>query len=172
MQNKIKPLTIGIIGGGQLGRMICHAAQTIGYKTAILSDKKDSPAIYATNLSIVAPYNNKDALQKFAEMVDIITFEFENIPVETVEFLSNFKPVYPSAKVLKIAQHRILEKTFLNHIGIGTAEFVAIDNLENLQKNLQKFGKAILKTATMGYDGKGQFVLENQAQAQDVWHKI
>lgn len=172
MQNKIKPLTIGIIGGGQLGRMTCHAAQKLGYKTAILSDKNDSPAIYATNSSIIAPYNNKEALQKFAKIADIITFEFENIPVETIEFLSTLKPVYPSAKVLGITQHRILEKTFLNQIGVDTAEFAAIDNLESLQKNLQKFGKAILKTATMGYDGKGQFVLENQAQAQDVWQQV
>ena len=172
MLKHIKPLTIGIIGGGQLGRMTAHAAQALGYKTIIFADKIDSPAIQVTDSSIIANYDDKKALQKFADLIDVATFEFENIPVASVEFLNAIKPVYPSAQVLKITQHRILEKSFLNKIGIATAEFAEIKTLENLLDGLKKFGKAVLKTATMGYDGKGQFVLENEASAQDAWTKI
>ncbi len=172
MQKQIKPLTIGIIGGGQLGRMTAHAAQSLGYKTVIFADKNDSPAIYATNSSIIANYEDKDALKKFAALIDVATFEFENIPAASVDFLSSMKPVHPSAQVLKITQHRILEKSFLNEIGVATAEFLAIESLEDLLAGLKKFGKAILKTATMGYDGKGQFVLESEALARDAWRKI
>jgi len=172
MQKQIKPLTIGIIGGGQLGRMTAHAAQSLGYKTVIFADKKDSPAVQATNYSIIANYDDHAALQEFASIIDVATFEFENIPAASVEFLNAKKPVYPSAEVLKITQHRILEKSFLNKIGVATAEFIAVENLENLLAGLQKFGKAILKTATMGYDGKGQFILENKAEAQNIWEKF
>ena len=172
MQKQIKPLTIGIIGGGQLGRMTAHAAQSLGYKTIIFADKNDSPAVYTTDTSIIADYDDKKALEKFASLIDVATFEFENIPAASVEFLSAIKPVYPSAQVLKITQHRILEKSFLNEIGVATTEFAAIESLESLLANLKKFGKAVLKTATMGYDGKGQFVLENEASARDAWEKI
>lgn len=172
MLKHIKPLTIGIIGGGQLGRMTAHAAQALGYKTIIFADKIDSPAIQVTDSSIIANYDDKNALQKFADLIDVATFEFENIPVASVEFLNAIKPVYPSAQVLKITQHRILEKSFLNNLGVATAEFAEIKTLENLLDGLKKFDKAVLKTATMGYDGKGQFVLENEASARDAWAKI
>lgn len=169
MQKQIKPLTIGIIGGGQLGRMTAHAAQSLGYKTVIFADKDNSPALQATNASIIAGYDDKNALQKFASLIDVATFEFENIPAESVEFLSTIKPVYPDAKILKITQHRILEKSFLNKINIATTQFLAIKTLEDLLAGVKKFGKAILKTTTMGYDGKGQFVLDSEKLAQEVW---
>ena len=169
---KIKPnSTIGIIGGGQLGRMICFAAHKMGFRTVIFVDQKNSPASFVTNQTIVADYGDQEALKKFASLVDVATFEFENIPAQTVEFLSSLKPVYPNTNVLKIAQNRITEKTFLNSIGIAIADFEPIENLEDLQRGLKKFGKAILKTATMGYDGKGQFVLENERQAENAWKK-
>lgn len=168
----MQQLTIGIIGGGQLGRMTAQAAQSLGYKTVIFADKSESPAVQATNASIIANYDDQAALQKFAALIDVATFEFENIPAASVEFLSTLKPVYPSAEVLKITQHRILEKSFLNQIGVATAEFIAVENLENLLEGLKKFGKAVLKTATMGYDGKGQFVLENETSAREAWEKI
>lgn len=172
MQKQIKPLSIGIIGGGQLGRMTAHAAQNLGHKVVIFSDQENSPANFTTNDVIVASYSDKDAMQKFAEKIDLATFEFENIPLAAIEHLSGLKPVYPSANVLKITQNRILEKTFLNDCGVATADFAAISSIEDLNKNLDRFGKAVLKTATMGYDGKGQFVLENKAQAQEAWKKI
>ena len=164
-----KILTIGIIGGGQLGRMICFYAHKMGFRTVIFTDQANSPASFVTNEVIIADYSDEEALRKFASKVDIATFEFENIPCEAVEFLSSQVEVCPNAQVLKVTQHRILEKNFLNSIGVKTAEYAEISSLEALQEGLEKFGKAILKTATMGYDGKGQFVLKNAKEAENAW---
>lgn len=164
--------TLGIIGGGQLGRMICFAAHTMGFRTVVLSDQQNSPASFVSNHTIVAKYDDKLALKKFAKLVDVVTFEFENIPFEPVEYLAAQVDVFPKAEILKITQNRILEKNFLNSIGAKTANYAAISSLEELQENLKKFGKAILKTATMGYDGKGQFVLENATQAKKAWTQV
>ena len=148
--------TIGIIGGGQLGRMICFAAHQLGFRTVIFTDQENSPASFVTNQTIVADYSDKNALKKFAKSVDIATFEFENIPFETCEYLASQVELCPKPQVLKITQNRILEKNFLNSIDVKTAEFAT----ENFSENLKKFKKGILKTTTMGYDGKGQHVLE------------
>lgn len=161
--------TIGIIGGGQLGRMTCFYAHKLGFRTVVLSDLADAPATFVTDQSVIAKYSDKKALKKFAQMIDIATFEFENIPFEAVNYLASQVEVRPKPEVLKITQNRILEKNFLNSIGVKTADYAEISSLENLQKNLKKFGKAILKTATMGYDGKGQFVLKNAADADEAW---
>jgi 5-(carboxyamino)imidazole ribonucleotide synthase len=161
--------TIGIIGGGQLGRMTCLAAHQMGFRTVVLSDQENSPASFVTNQTIVANYQDEAALKQFAQMIDIATFEFENIPFETVNFLSQHVRVSPDSAVLKITQHRILEKNFLNSIGVKTAQYAEISSLEHLQQNLKNFGKAILKTATMGYDGKGQFVLKTTEDANYAW---
>ena len=162
---------IGIIGGGQLGRMSCFAAHKMGYKTVIFSNQKNSPASFVTNKTIIANYDDKEAIAEFASLIDIATFEFENIPLATIEFLSGIKPVYPSANILKITQNRILEKEFLNQIGIKTADFLEIKTLADLQNKLPEFNKAVLKTATMGYDGKGQFILEKDI-ASEALEKI
>lgn len=164
-----KITTIGIIGGGQLGRMICFYAHKMGFNTVIFSDQENSPATLVTNKSIIANYNDKEALKEFVKLVDIVTFEFENIPFEALDFVAQHVTTYPSPQVLKTTQHRILEKDFLNSIGVKTADYVAIENLEQLQNALNNFGKAILKTATMGYDGKGQFVLNNNQEAAQAW---
>jgi len=116
-----------------------------GFRTVVFTDQENSPASFATNQTIVADYSDEKALKKFADLIDVATFEFENIPVKTVEFLSSLKPVFPNAEVLKTTQHRILEKTFLNSIGVKTADFAEIKSLEDLQKNLKNFKKAILK---------------------------
>ncbi len=168
-KDQTKQITLGIIGGGQLGRMICFDAHKMGIRTVIFSDVENSPASFVTNQTIVAKYSDKKALKKFASLVDVATFEFENIPLEAAEFVASQVELCPKAEVLKITQNRILEKNFLNKIGVKTAEYAEISSLEELQKNLKKFGKAILKTATMGYDGKGQFVLKNAAEAQNAW---
>lgn len=162
---------IGIIGGGQLGRMICFSAHKMGLETVIFTDQKNSPASFATNQTIIANYGDENALKQFAQMVDIATFEFENIPVSAVKFINSHIEVFPNPKILEITQHRILEKSFLNSIGVKTTEYDEISSLEDLEKNLEKFGKAILKTALMGYDGKGQFVLKNIADAKNAWLK-
>ena len=164
--------TLGIIGGGQLGRMTCLAAQAMGFRTVVFTDQKNSPASFVTNQTILAKYSDKKALKKFADLVDVATFEFENIPFETADYVASQVSFFPRAEVLKITQHRILEKNFLNSIGVKTADYAEIFSLEDLQKNLKKFGKAILKTATMGYDGKGQFVLTKAAEAEKVWSQL
>lgn len=166
-----KITTIGIIGGGQLGRMMCFDAQKLGFHTVILTDQKDSPASFVTNKTIVANYDDKAALAEFADMVDVVTFEFENIPFAAADFLTSKVAVYPNPEILKITQNRILEKNFLNSIGVRTAKYAEILTLTDLKKNLNIFGKAILKTATMGYDGKGQFVLENEQDVDNAWEQ-
>jgi 5-(carboxyamino)imidazole ribonucleotide synthase len=165
--NKIN--TIGIIGGGQLGRMTCFYAHKMGFRTVVFTDQKDSPASFVTNNTIVAEYTDHAALRQFANLIDVATFEFENIPFESVNFLSQLVEVRPNSSTLKITQHRILEKDFLNSLKIKTAEYAEISSLESLKDNLKKFGKSILKTATLGYDGKGQFILTNAAEADKAW---
>lgn len=163
---------IGIIGGGQLGMMTCDAAHKMGFSTVIFTDQKNSPASLESDETIVADYGDEKALKKFAEKVDVATFEFENIPFATADFVASRVSFFPRAEILKITQHRILEKNFLNSIGIKTAEYAVISSLESLQENLRKFGKAILKTAMMGYDGKGQFVLNNAPEADNAWSQV
>lgn len=163
---------IGIIGGGQLGRMTCFAAHQLGFRTVVLTDLPNSPASFVSNEVIVADYKNKEALKKFASLIDVATFEFENIPFETVSFLSSLKEVCPSSEVLKITQNRIFEKNFLNSIGAKTTNYLEIKTLQDLENGMKNFGAAILKTATMGYDGKGQFVLKTQNDIAKVWLEV
>lgn len=164
--------TLGIIGGGQLGRMICFYAQMMGFRTVIFTDQKDSPASFVTNQTIVGDYLDKIALKKFCNAIDFATFEFENIPLETAEFVAQNSQLYPNVETLKITQNRILEKNFLNENQIKTAEYKVINNFDDLKKGLEIFKKAILKTAIMGYDGKGQFVLDNVDSAQKVYENV
>jgi 5-(carboxyamino)imidazole ribonucleotide synthase len=164
--------TLGIIGGGQLGRMICFYAQMMGLRTVVFTDQKDSPASFVTNQTIVGDYLDKIALKKFCDAIDFATFEFENIPLETAEFVAQNSQLYPNVETLKITQNRILEKNFLNENQIKTAEYKVINNFDDLKKGLEIFKKAILKTAIMGYDGKGQFVLEDIESAQKIYENV
>jgi len=164
--------TLGIIGGGQLGRMISFYAQMMGYRTVIFTDQKDSPASFVTNHTIVGDYLDKIALKKFCDAIDFATFEFENIPLETAEFVAQNSQLYPNVETLKITQNRILEKNFLNENQVKTAEYKVINNFDDLKKGLEIFKKAILKTAIMGYDGKGQFVLEDIELAKKVYENV
>jgi len=162
---------IGIVGGGQLGQMSAAAAQRLGFKVVVFSDIADCPAALVADEVFVAPYLDEKALAKFASKVDVITYEFENIPYQTTEFLNNLVKTCPNPQVLKIAQNRILEKNFVNDAGIKTAEFKEIKNLADLKSGILEFKKAILKTATMGYDGKGQYVLEENSDLESVWNE-
>ncbi|HQX27529.1 MAG TPA: 5-(carboxyamino)imidazole ribonucleotide synthase [Alphaproteobacteria bacterium] len=150
--------TLGILGGGQLGRMSAMAARKLGIRTIIYTPEKDSPAAQIADETIVAAYEDLESLEKFSEKVEVISYEFENIPVETVEYLTKFKPVYPEKNVLEVAQDRIREKSFLNSIGIATARWEHAENAKNVDNIVDKWGKTscILKTARFGYDGKGQ----------------
>lgn len=172
MKTKISdniPKTIGIIGGGQLGRMICFYAHMLGLRTVVFSDEIDSPASFVSNQTIVSSYEDKDALKKFCDLIDLASFEFENIPLNCARYVEKHVPLFPKSEILEITQNRILEKNFLRKIEIKTTDFLEISNLEDLQAGLRIFKKAVLKTATMGYDGKGQFVLSSESDLAKIW---
>ena len=150
--------TIGILGGGQLGRMLATAAAELGLRTHIVCPDERAPAYDAASECTVAGYLDEHALAAFAKSVDVITYEFENVPVESVEFLTGLGAVVrPGAKALETAQDRLVEKQFVNSIGAKTAAFHPVDDLASLKAGLEKVGRpAILKTRRLGYDGKGQ----------------
>jgi 5-(carboxyamino)imidazole ribonucleotide synthase len=133
--------TLGILGGGQLGRMSAMAAKKLGIRAVIYTPEKDSPASQVADETIVAAYEDRKSLEKFSEKVEVISYEFENIPVETVEYLTKFKPVYPEKNVLEVAQDRIREKSFLNSIGIATARWEHAENTKNVDNIVDKWGK-------------------------------
>ncbi|MBO3761871.1 5-(carboxyamino)imidazole ribonucleotide synthase [Ciceribacter sp. L1K22] len=151
--------TIGIIGGGQLGRMLAMAAARLNFRTVILEPQADCPAAQVANRQIVASYTDPSALAELARSCDIITYEFENVPVEAAHKLAEERPVFPPAKALEVAQDRLTEKQFLNGVGIPTADFRAVNDQDGLVAALAEFGgQGVLKTRRMGYDGKGQKV--------------
>ncbi|RWO00616.1 5-(carboxyamino)imidazole ribonucleotide synthase [Mesorhizobium sp.] len=154
--------TIGIIGGGQLGRMLAMAAARLGYRTVVLEPQPDCPAAQVANRQITAAYDDTAALAELAAVSAVVTYEFENVPVMAASALAITVPVYPPARALEVAQDRVAEKKFLNGIGIPTADFCPVDNDDELTAALKKFdGSGILKTRRMGYDGKGQRVFRN-----------
>lgn len=151
--------TIGIIGGGQLGRMLAMAAARLNFSTIILEPQADCPAAQVANAQITAAYDDPAALAELASRCDIVTYEFENVPVAAAETLARSVPVYPPAKALDVAQDRLTEKRFLNSCGIETAKFHAVNSQAELETALADFGgQGVLKTCRMGYDGKGQRV--------------
>ncbi|WP_377296626.1 5-(carboxyamino)imidazole ribonucleotide synthase [Rhizobium sp. SGZ-381] len=160
--------TLGIIGGGQLGRMLAMAAARLNFKTIILEPQPDCPAAQVANRQIVAAYDDPAALDELAAACDVITYEFENVPVTAATHLSASRPVYPPAKALDVAQDRLTEKRFLNGCGIETARFHAVDSDSDLVAALSDFGgRGVLKTRRMGYDGKGQRVFRGPEDTAD-----
>jgi len=158
--------TIGIIGGGQLGRMSAMAAARLGYRCHILTPDDDSPAAQVAAAVTRADYEDQAALRAFAAAVDVITFEFENISADGLSLLEHLKPVRPSPAILRISQYRIAEKTFLNQTGIATAPWRAIASVADLEAAIAAIGlPAVLKTTRFGYDGKGQALLRTQDDA-------
>ncbi|HCL66439.1 MAG TPA: 5-(carboxyamino)imidazole ribonucleotide synthase [Rhizobium sp.] len=154
--------TIGIIGGGQLGRMLAIAASRLNFRTVVLEPQADCPAAQLANSQITASYSDPVALAELAAACDVVTYEFENVPVEAAEMLARNIPVYPPPKALEVAQDRLAEKRFLNSCGIPTARFHAIDNQRDLEAALADFGgSGVLKTRRLGYDGKGQRVFHS-----------
>lgn len=151
--------TIGIIGGGQLGRMLAMAAAKLGLKTIVLEPQTECPAAQVANQQIIADYADPAALEALAKQCDVITYEFENVPVEAAIALERKIAVFPPAKALEVSQDRLLEKQFLNTNGIATAPFRAVDSQADLEAALAEFGgQGVLKTRRFGYDGKGQRV--------------
>ena len=153
-------IKLGIIGGGQLGSMLCQAAKKLNIKTIIYSDDVESPAQNFCDEFISSEYSNKDKIYEFAKKVDVITYEFENIPYDTLNELNKLKPVSPKPSVNRLIQHRLAEKDFINKLNIRTTRYVHVESKEDLLP-LGDFLPGILKTTTMGYDGKGQFPINN-----------
>jgi 5-(carboxyamino)imidazole ribonucleotide synthase len=151
--------TIGIIGGGQLGRMLAMAAARLGYRTAILEPQAGCPAASVCDHHIVAAYDDPAALDELAAMAQVVTYEFENVPVDAAQRLAARLPVMPPPSALEASQDRLIEKQFLNGCAIATAAFRAVDSDQDLADALAAFGGAgVLKTRRLGYDGKGQKV--------------
>ncbi|MGU3493483.1 5-(carboxyamino)imidazole ribonucleotide synthase [Xanthobacteraceae bacterium A53D] len=165
--------TIGILGGGQLGRMIALAAAPLGLKTHVLCPDADSPAFQVCDAHVCAAYDDMDALDRFAAGVDVVTYEFENVPLVTAERLARHVPVRPGAKALAITQDRLLEKTFVRDLGIETAPFAAVDDLPGLEAAVAAIGlPAVLKTRRFGYDGKGQVTIRSGDDLNAAWATI
>ncbi|MBW4980956.1 5-(carboxyamino)imidazole ribonucleotide synthase [Mameliella sp. CS4] len=149
--------TIGILGGGQLGRMLSVAASRLGFKTAIFEPGGDCPASHVANYHHQASYDDIKALEHFGNSVDVLTYEFENIPTEALDALDQIRPIRPGREALRISQDRLTEKTFLRDIGLQTAPFATVDDAASLAQAIETIGTpSILKTRRFGYDGKGQ----------------
>ena len=162
--------TIGMLGGGQLGRMASMAAARLGYKVHVYTLEHDGPTEQVCHEVTVADFEDEDALGTFAEQVDVVTFEWENIPVRTLKFLSRLHPTRPSWEILDMAQDRAAEKFFINEAGIATTEWQEVETLEELEAAVSEIGTpCVLKTARFGYDGKGQVTIHAPDDTADAW---
>ena len=153
-------ITLGIIGGGQLGSMLAIAAKKLNIKTVIFCDDVDVPAQTFCNKFIYGAYSDKEKILEFIRQVDIVTFEFENIPYETLDEINKSKPVLPKPSVNRLIQHRLAEKDFVNKLNIRTTRYVSIEKKSDIE-SLEDFLPGILKTTTLGYDGKGQHPIQS-----------
>jgi 5-(carboxyamino)imidazole ribonucleotide synthase len=161
--------TIGILGGGQLGRMLSVAAARLGFKSAIFEPGGDCPASHVANYHHQAEYDDEDALKRFAESVDVITYEFENIPTSALDIVEAIAPVRPGRRALKVSQDRLTEKAFLADLGLAVAPFAAVDDAVDLAEAMAEIGTpSILKTRRFGYDGKGQARLSSPDDAENA----
>lgn len=158
---------IGILGGGQLGRFLAMAAADLGFSCHVFCPDPDSPAFSVAQDKTIAAYDDEKALIRFAGQTDVITYEFENIPAQTVAILETVAPVLPGRKALETAQDRLIEKQYFSHIGIEVAPFARVDDLQSLQSAIKKIGlPSILKTRRFGYDGKGQMQIQKPDEAE------
>lgn len=151
--------TIGVLGGGQLGRMFAIAARRMGYRVHTLDPTQDCPAGQVADVEVNAAYDDVDAAMSFASRVDLVTFEFENVPAKTLSAIESVRPVRPSPFVLETTRHRLREKDFLAGHQFPVAPYRRVDSIESLEAGLRDFGDGVLKTAEFGYDGKGQWKL-------------
>ena len=158
---------LGIIGGGQLGSMIAAAAKKLNIKTIVFCDDPDAPAQKFSDEFIYGKYNDINSINKFVEKVDLVTFEFENIPFETLNEINKIKPVMPKPSVNRLIQHRLAEKDFINKLNIRTTQYVSIKKISEIH-SIQKLLPGILKTTTLGYDGKGQHKINSIEDLKDL----
>ena len=164
--------TIGVLGSGQLGRMFTIAARRLGYRVHVFSPDDDTPSGQVADVEVQSPYDNLDALAAFSKGVDVVTFEFENVPRATVEVVERSAPVRPSGDVLHTTQHRLREKSFLRSAGIPVTPFSAVGSLEELSEVRDVKLPAVLKTAAWGYDGKGQTITKSRNDFESAWSQL
>ena len=160
--------TLGIIGSGQLGSMLCQAAKKLNIRTVVISDDVQGPAQKYADQFIFAKYDDRQKIKQFIDEADVVTFEFENIPINILKQIEKEKKVLPKPKINKIIQNRKLEKSFVNELGIATTKWAFIEKGEDVNKNSNLL-PGILKTNTLGYDGQGQFVLKSLADVKKDW---
>jgi len=159
---------LGIIGSGQLGSLLCQAAKKINIKTIVISDDENGPAQNYSDKFIFSKYDNKNKIREFISEADIITYEFENIPINILKEIDKEKKVLPKPEINKIVQNRQLEKTFLNDLGVKTTKWAFIKSARDVQQN-KNLLPGILKTNTLGYDGHGQYVLNTLDDVKKNW---
>ena len=165
--------TIGILGGGQLARMMALAAAPLGLKCHIYAPEGDNPAFDVSAAHTVAGYEDEAALKAFAALVSVVTYEFENVPATTADILSALVPVLPAPRALAITQDRFTEKSFIRDLGLAVPEFIAVASVEELEAAIARIGRpSVLKTRRMGYDGKGQAMIRDGVTAQAAWDAI
>jgi 5-(carboxyamino)imidazole ribonucleotide synthase len=166
--------TIGILGGGQLGRMLSLAASQVGLKTHIFSDETDAPAFQVCAAKTSAKYDDKAALTAFAKTCDAITFEFENVPANTVDIIASIAPANPASSALRITQDRIEEKNFVTSLGIATPPYRAVSSTKDAREAFAAIGgaRAVLKTRRFGYDGKGQAMIASVDEAATAFESF
>ncbi|PZQ48103.1 MAG: 5-(carboxyamino)imidazole ribonucleotide synthase [Micavibrio aeruginosavorus] len=171
---KMEIKTLGILGGGQLGRMSALAAARLGIRTHIYCPEENCPASQVTDLFTRAEYENKSKLKEFSNSVDVISYEFENIPLETIRFLQDLKPVFPDDRLLEVSQNRLKEKDFLNKIGIETAPWAPCYGPDDITQFMthEKVENCIIKTVRFGYDGKGQIKHNVKTSTLASWSKL
>jgi 5-(carboxyamino)imidazole ribonucleotide synthase len=173
-QVKLKPGdTIGILGGGQLGRMLAMAAARLGLRCRVFSPDPDSPAFDVVLNATCAEYADVEALELFAADVDVITYEFENVPAASAMILAARRPVLPNRKILETTQDRLAEKDFVRQLGIGTADYADVSSAPSLRAAIERIGlPAVLKTRRFGYDGKGQAIIRKGDDPELVWQEL
>jgi len=166
-------MRVGILGGGQLGRMLALAGYPLGLSFRVFDPAPDACAGQVVPDCVTAAFDDEAALRRFSDGLDVVTYEWENVPVETVRFLSRLVPVYPPAEALEDSQDRFVEKSLFRQLGIATAPFAAVGSLEELRQSLRLIGlPAVLKTRRGGYDGKGQQVLRSAADVGPAWQEL
>ena len=160
--------TLGIIGSGQLGSMLCQAAKKLNVRTVVISDDEQGPAQKYADQFIFTKYDDQQKIKQFIDKADVVTFEFENIPINILKQIEKEKKVLPKPEINRIIQNRKLEKSFVNELGIETTKWSFIEKAEDVTKNINLL-PGILKTNTLGYDGQGQFVLKSLADVKKDW---
>ncbi len=166
-------MKIGILGSGQLGRMLAQVARQHDIQTVVFSPGTNTPAGQVADVEVSAAYDDLEAIRDFAKQVDVITYEFENVPLMSAMVADEVTPVHPNPRILAIARNRIREKSYMQDIGIPVAPFHPVNSLQDLELGLNNLGvPAVLKTAEEGYDGKGQVKITDRAEAKHAWQTI